>query len=682
MSHVSPKPDQQTSTETLALTNLTALGVSATGQFIYKTGLTTFANATPSGGGNALTSLPLSQFAVTTSAQLAGIISDETGTGSLVFATSPTLITPILGVATATSINGNIFTSGSSTYTGTAGQTYTFPTTSATIARTDAANTFTGHQTIEGVTSTGATGTGLLVFGTSPTLTTAVLGSSTATTQAAGDNSTLIATTAFVQTALNSYDSKQQVAYASTSALPANMYSNGSSGVGATLTGTSNGPLLIDGVTILVGQLNEDVLVAGEATVANNGWYKITQVGVIAVSPYILTRRTADDQATEIGSGYLTSVIAPNGVTAGSSNNGKVFISVAAADPFVVGTTNLTFSQVGSTYNAGNGIGLSGTTFSIDTAITVDKTTAQTLTNKTLTSPTFTAPVLGTPASGVLTNATGLPAAAVVAGTFTGSFVFNTPLATASVATMTATVGGGVPTPPNNTTTFLRGDGTFATPAGGSTTPKMSLSTIFEGTSRTLTRLTGSGTVTIGNTGADCDTVTGATSAAGIWWGVISPNAANIYGGSPFFTTHFYTNVLGTDLESFHGICATTMNTLSGSNRIVYTNRHIGFAMDRSSSGTISLYATQGDGTTETRSAALTTLTADQCVQLYCQVNGTSSVDYYWKLDNGSLSSATNLTTNIPNNSSDQNAYLFNLVGNRNVNLRNDIQILGASYTR
>ena len=31
---------------------------------------------------------------------------------------------------------------------------------------------------------------------------------------------------------------------------------------------------------------------------------------------------------------------------------------------------------------------------------------------------------------------------------------------------MTATVGGAVPTPPNNTTTFLRGDGTFATPAG------------------------------------------------------------------------------------------------------------------------------------------------------------------------------------------------------------------------
>ena len=47
----------------------------------------------------------LSVFAATTSAELAGVISDETGSGSLVFATSPTLVTPTLGVASATSIN-------------------------------------------------------------------------------------------------------------------------------------------------------------------------------------------------------------------------------------------------------------------------------------------------------------------------------------------------------------------------------------------------------------------------------------------------------------------------------------------------------------------------------------------------------------------------------------------------
>lgn len=48
---------------------------------------------TPAGSGDALTTGPLSQFAATTSLQLAGVISDETGSGSLVFGTSPRFTT-------------------------------------------------------------------------------------------------------------------------------------------------------------------------------------------------------------------------------------------------------------------------------------------------------------------------------------------------------------------------------------------------------------------------------------------------------------------------------------------------------------------------------------------------------------------------------------------------------------
>lgn len=44
-----------------------------------------------------LTASPLSQFASTTSAQLAGVLSNETGTGVAVFNTSPALVTPALG---------------------------------------------------------------------------------------------------------------------------------------------------------------------------------------------------------------------------------------------------------------------------------------------------------------------------------------------------------------------------------------------------------------------------------------------------------------------------------------------------------------------------------------------------------------------------------------------------------
>lgn len=90
--------------------------------------------------------------------------SNQTGTGSLALATSPTFVTPTLGAATATSINSLTITSSTGTLTitnaktlsisntltlaGTDSTTMTFPSTSATIARTDAAQTFTGVQTM------------------------------------------------------------------------------------------------------------------------------------------------------------------------------------------------------------------------------------------------------------------------------------------------------------------------------------------------------------------------------------------------------------------------------------------------------------------------------------------------------------------------------------------------------
>ena len=82
--------------------------------------------------------------------------------------TSPTLVTPALGVATATSVNKVAITApatsatltiansktltcnNSITFAGTDATTMTFPSTSASIARTDAAQTFTGTQTFAG----------------------------------------------------------------------------------------------------------------------------------------------------------------------------------------------------------------------------------------------------------------------------------------------------------------------------------------------------------------------------------------------------------------------------------------------------------------------------------------------------------------------------------------------------
>lgn len=72
--------------------------------------------------------------------------------------------------------------------------------------------------------------------------------------------------------------------------------------------------------------------------------------------------------------------------------------------------------------------------------------------------------------AGTVATATTTPAITITT-TVTGVLYGNgTSVAAATggqLPVMTATVGGAVPTPPNNTTTFLRGDGTFAAPAGG-----------------------------------------------------------------------------------------------------------------------------------------------------------------------------------------------------------------------
>lgn len=144
------------------------------------------AAASGSGGGDALTSNPLSQFAATTSAELAGVISDETGSGLLVFGTSPTLTTPVLGTPTSvtlTNATGLPLTSGvtgilpaanggtNNAFFQVSGpasttKTFTFPNASSTVLTTNAAVTVAQGGTGR---TTSTTAYGLLAAGTTAT---------------------------------------------------------------------------------------------------------------------------------------------------------------------------------------------------------------------------------------------------------------------------------------------------------------------------------------------------------------------------------------------------------------------------------------------------------------------------------------------------------------------------------
>lgn len=205
------------------------------------------------------------------------------------------------------------------------------------------------------------------------------------------------ATKSYVDTVTQGLSPKQSAKLATAAALPSNTYNNGSSGIGATLTGTSTGVLTVDGVSVV---LNDRVLVKNEVAGANNGIYMCTTAGAVGVA-YVLTRTNDADISAELNGAFVF-------VESGTANTATGWV-IANSSTITIGTTAITFTQFSGagTYTAGTGLSLTGSQFSIGSSV-VTLTGTQSLTNKDLTGsgntfPTFNQNTTGS--AGTLTTA-------------------------------------------------------------------------------------------------------------------------------------------------------------------------------------------------------------------------------------------------------------------------------------
>lgn len=161
-----------------------------------------------------------------------------------------------------------------------------------------------------------------------------ILGGSTAATYTTKNSDTVSSIFGGINNTLVGATFLGSQSLATTTALPNSpTYSNGSSGVGATLTAGSNTTLTVDGVAL--STLGTSVLVMNQASTFQNGVYTITTLGS-GSTPWVLTRATYFDTPAQM----VAAIGIP--ITSGTVNAGQTFIlqnTVAT-----VGTTPVLFN--------------------------------------------------------------------------------------------------------------------------------------------------------------------------------------------------------------------------------------------------------------------------------------------------------------------------------------------------
>ncbi len=169
--------------------------------------------------------------------------------------------------------------------------------------------------------------------------TTTLVGTPTGPTQVASDNSTKLATTAYVMNAITASNPAVAVQAATTTASDTSglTYANGASGIGATFTGSNNTAITIDGYTFTA--IGQRLLVKNDTqspSGAYNGVYYVTQVQT-AILPPVLTRALDYNMPSDINNTGAIPVV--NG-TVNATTSWVLTSSVTT-----VGTDALTYAQ-------------------------------------------------------------------------------------------------------------------------------------------------------------------------------------------------------------------------------------------------------------------------------------------------------------------------------------------------
>jgi hypothetical protein len=276
-----------------------------------------------------------------TSANLASAVSDETGSGSLVFATSPTLVTPALGTpssGTLTSCTGLPLTTG---------VTGTLPIANGGTGQTTASTAFNALSPITTV--------GDLILGTGTNTAGRLgIGANGYVLTSDGTTASWAATTGGVTTFS-----------AGTTGFTPNTATTGAVTLAGTLTTTNGGTGLTSFTTNgAVYATSTSTLTTGTLPVASGGSGATTLTGVLfgnGSSPF--TAATGSEIATAIGSTAVTNATNASNVaitTGSATTNYLAFVTATTGNLPVLTDTDLTYNASTNALTSG----ISGGTFS------------------------------------------------------------------------------------------------------------------------------------------------------------------------------------------------------------------------------------------------------------------------------------------------------------------------------